>query len=96
MEDDKRTTESPQLSRRQLGLILLAGATIVLLVSLLAEPLGIGEGGGMGWRQYAGIVVGVLGVAAGLWVTFAAPGSARRGSTATGPKAPPRSEADPG
>jgi hypothetical protein len=46
-------------------LILLIGV-VLLLVSLLADPLGIGTGGGWGWKQMTGMAVGVLLVVVGL------------------------------
>ena len=51
------------------------GATVALaigialaLVSLLADPLGIGEGGAFGWKQAVGTAVGVVVAAAAWWL----------------------------
>jgi hypothetical protein len=33
---------------------------VVLAASALADPLGIGEGSGVGWKQVVGVVVGAL------------------------------------
>jgi hypothetical protein len=58
------------LGRKQLGYIVLAGGALVVLLCALAEPLGIGSGGGIHGRQIAGIVVGALAVLIGLWLAF--------------------------
>jgi hypothetical protein len=44
---------------------LVAGILIVL-VSLTADTIGIGEGTGYGWKQITGTVVGLVIVAAGV------------------------------
>jgi hypothetical protein len=52
-------------SQRQLGLIILLGGVILLLISALADPLGIGGGGKFGGKQIAGVAVGAVGVLVG-------------------------------
>lgn len=42
-----------------MALIVLVLGILLVLVSLLADVLGIGSGG-MGWRQITGAVVGVV------------------------------------
>jgi hypothetical protein len=40
-------------------------------VSALADPIGVGEGGGFGWKQAVGVVVGAVLVAVGGWLLYA-------------------------
>ncbi len=63
--------EPSQLTPRQIGLMVAAVSALILLVSALAEPLGIGAGGGWGWKQYVGTAVGVFGVLVGLAIAYA-------------------------
>ncbi len=41
----------------------------LVLISVLADPLGIGGSPGFGVKQVTGVIVGVAGVAAMLWVS---------------------------
>ena len=49
------------MSRKQLGLLIVVAGALLLVLSLLADPLGIGvnEGYVFGWKQAVGTVVGV-------------------------------------
>jgi hypothetical protein len=58
-------------------LVVLGGALVVL--SALADPIGVGDGDGIGWKQSAGIVVGVVSLVAGLALMYRKRGEA--GST---------------
>ena len=60
---------------------MLAGGVLIALVCVLAEPLGIGSGGGIHIRQIIGIIVGVIIALVGLWLAF-------------GPEPPPRAADD--
>lgn len=42
------------------GVLLLVVGVLVLLVSLLADTFGFGTGGGMGWKQITGAIVGLV------------------------------------
>ena len=42
------------------GWLLVGVGVVVLAFSALADPIGIGEGGGVGWKQIVGIVAGAL------------------------------------
>lgn len=53
------------MTTRTLGIVLIGAGALVALASALADPLGIGEGSGFGWKQIVGVVVGVAGVGAG-------------------------------
>ena len=65
------------MDRRLLGWILVAVGVVGVVVSLLADPLGIGaEDTGFGGRQVIGVVIGAVVAAAGLGLLYL-----RRGST---------------
>ena len=50
------------------GLLLALGA-LVIVASLLADPLNIGGGLGFGWKQLIGVVIGlVLALLGGSWL----------------------------
>ena len=46
------------MDRKRLGWALVALGAALVVVSALADPLGVGEGGGVGWKQITGVVVG--------------------------------------
>ena len=48
------------MNSTRMGWLLVGVGVVVLALSALADPIGIGEGGGMGWKQVVGIVVGAL------------------------------------
>jgi hypothetical protein len=54
---------SPLLARVVIGVGLL-----LILIALFADLLGLGRSPGFGWRQTLGVLVGVLVVAAGLYL----------------------------
>jgi hypothetical protein len=59
------------MNSTRFGWLLVVFGLIVLAVSALADPMGIGaEGGGFGWKQITGVVVGGLAAAAGLIVIW--------------------------
>lgn len=59
------------MSRKLIGRIGMAGGAIVLLVSLAANPLGIGSNPlEFGWLQTLGAVLGCLAIAGGLWLSM--------------------------
>ncbi|MFN8592261.1 MAG: hypothetical protein U0031_12450 [Thermomicrobiales bacterium] len=50
------------------GILLVLGA-LVIVASVLADPLNIGGGVGFGWKQLIGVVVGlVLALLGGAWL----------------------------
>ena len=59
------------MERRQAGYVLLALGAALVVVSALADPLGIGEGGGFGWKQTVGVIAGVVVGAVGGWLVYA-------------------------
>ena len=50
----------------RLPVILLVAGVLLFLVSLTADVTTIGEGTGIGWKQIAGAVIGVVLAAAGM------------------------------
>lgn len=50
----------------RLPVILVVAGVLLFLVSLTADITTIGEGTGVGWKQIAGAVVGVVLAAAGM------------------------------
>jgi len=55
------------MSKRAIGLILIALGAVGMVVSLAADALGIGNRAGIGWKQLPGAAAGVLGMAYGMW-----------------------------
>ncbi len=55
--------DSPMLARVVIGL-----GVLLVLISLFADPLGLGKSAGFGWKQTLGAVVGVLVVVAGAYL----------------------------
>jgi len=47
------------------GVVIVVGA-VLLVLSALAEPIGIGDGGGFGWKQTTGVIVGGVVIVIGL------------------------------
>ena len=43
------------------------GRVLLLIVSLAADALGLGNGAGLGWKQILGAVIGLLVAAGGAW-----------------------------
>ena len=57
------------MSRKTLGIIVAVVGVALLVISALADVIGIG-GGGFGFRQIAGVVVGALGAVLGGFAAF--------------------------
>ena len=54
------------MNEPRFGFILVAGGVLLVLVAVLADPLGVGgQEGTFGWKQWLGIAVGVVTAAAG-------------------------------
>jgi hypothetical protein len=58
------------MDRRRMGYLAVAIGAVLLVVSAAADPLGIGEGGGFGWKQVVGVIVGAAIAAAGGWLVY--------------------------
>ncbi len=47
--------------------VLIGIGVLLVLISALANPLGLGQHPGFGWKKTLGVVVGVLIIVAGLY-----------------------------
>ena len=54
------------MSNKTVGMALLVVGVLLFLISAVADPLGIGGSPGIGFKQIAGIVVGVVLAAIGM------------------------------
>ena len=63
------------MDRKRLGWALVALGVVFACVSALADPLGIGEGGGVGWKQITGVVVGAAVLLVGLALAYTGRGA---------------------
>jgi predicted transporter len=58
--------QNPGMDRKLLATLVAILGVLIILVSALAEPLGLGEGGKFGWKQILGTVIGALLLVAGV------------------------------
>ena len=61
------------MSKRTIGILLIILGVVVLIVSLAADVIGIGNGTGLGWKQIVGAVVGFLIAIGGVWLVISKP-----------------------
>ena len=54
------------MSKKAQGVVLLVVGVLLFLLSLAADPLGVGAAPGLGWKQIVGAVVGVVLAGAGM------------------------------
>ena len=54
------------MNQRSIGILLLIIGLVLAALSFTADLIGLGEGSGFGYKQIAGLVVGVGGIIAGL------------------------------
>ena len=54
------------MNQRNIGIILIIVGLVLAALSLTADLIGLGEGSGLGYKQIAGLMVGVGGIIAGL------------------------------
>jgi hypothetical protein len=57
-------------SKKTASIVLIVGGIVVLLLSLLADVIGIGGNAGLGPVQILGIIVGIATAIAGLILLF--------------------------
>jgi hypothetical protein len=55
------------MSKGTLGILIIILGLLLVIASLAADALGIGNEAGIGWKQVLGAVVGVLVAAGGVW-----------------------------
>jgi hypothetical protein len=58
------------VSRKALGIIVAVLSVALIIISALADVIGIGAGDGFGIRQIAGVVVGAFGAVFGGFAAF--------------------------
>ena len=59
------------MSRTRVGGLLVAVGTVVLVLSAVADWIGVGgDDNGFGWKQTAGVIVGALVIVAGALLVF--------------------------
>jgi uncharacterized membrane protein len=51
-----------------LAWVLIGIGAIVVLIALLADPLGLGKSAGFGWKQGLGVVLGIVIILAGFYL----------------------------
>jgi multisubunit Na+/H+ antiporter MnhB subunit len=54
------------MDRNLVGGVVTAAGVVLLVLSALADPIGVGENAGFGWLQTLGVVVGAVVAIAGL------------------------------
>jgi len=55
------------MDRPMLARVAIVVGALLVLISLFADPLGLGRSSGFGWKQILGVVVGALIIAAGFY-----------------------------
>ena len=65
------------MDRRLAGGIAIAVGAVLLLISALAEPIGLGDGDGFGLKQTTGVIIGALVMVGGLAAMYVRRGEAR-------------------
>jgi len=61
------------MNKRAIGFILIALGVILLVVSLLADVVGIGGNIGFGWKQILGSAIGIIAALVGVWLGVSKP-----------------------
>ena len=55
-------------NKNTIAMVLLVAGAILLLASLTADVIGIGDGVGFGYKQISGIVGGVIAAVVGIYM----------------------------
>ncbi len=58
------------MSRKTISWILIFAGLLLAVVSLAADSIGLGSEVGFGWKQKAGMIVGLVAMLAGFWLRF--------------------------
>jgi hypothetical protein len=63
------------MTNKTVGLVSLIGGGLLLLISLLADLIGLGSYPGLNWAQLTGAAVGLVVLLIGIWLTVKGPKS---------------------
>jgi hypothetical protein len=63
------------MTNRTIRLILIFVGTLILIVSLTADLIGLGSYPGLNWAQLTGAAVGLVVLLIGIWLTVKGPKS---------------------
>ena len=63
------------MTNKTVGLVSLIGGGLLLLISLLADLIGLGSYPGLNWAQLTGVAVGLVVLLIGIWLTVKGPKS---------------------
>jgi uncharacterized membrane protein len=66
-----------RMDRKLVGSVVIAAGVALLVVSALAEPIGLGDDDGIGWKQTVGIIVGAAVAVVGLALMYVRRGGAK-------------------
>ncbi len=58
------------MSKRTLGLVFNLVGILIVFVALGADALGLGGAPGIGWKQWAAALLGLLAAFVGIWLTW--------------------------
>jgi hypothetical protein len=58
------------MSKKTIGIIGIVAGIALLILSLAADKIGIGNGLGIGWKQILGAAIGVIVALAGAWMVW--------------------------
>ena len=62
------------MSKKSMGIVLIVVGVLLAIVSLTADLIGIGGGGGIGWKQLLGAAIGLIVAVGGAWLMLSKPG----------------------
>lgn len=65
------------MERNLVAGIVVAVGVVLLVISALADPIGLGEGDGFGWKQWAGVIIGAALAVVGLALMYVRRGGAK-------------------
>jgi len=58
------------MNKKNLGILLLVAGVVLLIASLAADVVGLGQAAVFGYKQIAGAIVGVIVAAVGYFMAF--------------------------
>lgn len=61
------------MTNRTISLVLIIGGALLLIVSLIADLIGLGSYPGLNWAQLTGAAVGLVVLIVGVWFVMRKP-----------------------